>query len=253
MSVFRAATWNLDGYGRGAAARLPRQLETLSALHADVLVLSEVRDTMQLPGMTFWWSDPGVPPYGPHDRAVGIASSWSGERLKVKDSRLSVCVSFNAPAPLGRVIVYGTVIPYRFDGVRQREASAWERHRKAVNHVVADIALLRANQASRDAYLVLAGDFNTSLDGSSWYGDSEARSLLVSGLRQVGLQCHTLEDIRTTRGAHRAIVDHIWTSANLCPAASLHIWCDRNEPARLSDHNGVALDLAVVELASSQD
>lgn len=253
MNVFRAATWNLDGYGRGAKARLPSQLETLSALQADVLILSEVRDTMQLPGMTLWWSDPGAPPYKPQDRAVGIASPWSGERLKVKDSRLSVCIAFNAPAPLVRVIVYGTVIPYKFDGVRKKEATEWERHRKAVSDVVADIARLRSNQAYRDAYLVVAGDFNTSLDGSSWYGEPEARSMLVSGLRQAGLECRTLENIRTTRGAHRAIVDHVWTSANLCPTGSLHIWCDRNEPGRLSDHNGVALDLVAVDLAPSQD
>lgn len=247
MNVFRAATWNLDGYGSDATARLPKQLEVLKALQADVLVLTEIRDTTQLTGMTFWWSDPGAPPYGPRDHAVGIASHWRGRPLKVTDTRLSVCVALDAPAPLTCVIVYGTVIPYHLDGVRQKTAAAWQRHREAVNDVVADMDRLRSDPAHRDAGIVLAGDFNTNLDGSGWYGEPEARSLLVDGLTRAGLQCHTLEDIRKTRGSHRAIVDHLWTSTNLRPADSLHIWCDRNEPGKLSDHNGVALRLAAVE------
>jgi endonuclease/exonuclease/phosphatase family metal-dependent hydrolase len=113
-----------------------------------------------------------------------------------------------------------------------------------VNDVVADLNHLRLDPAFRDARVLLAGDFNTCLDGSTWYGDPEARAILVSGLARAGLKCHTLEDIRATLGADRAIVDHLWTSTNLCAAESLHIWCDRDEPGRLSDHNGVSLRLA---------
>lgn len=112
MRAFRAASWNLDGYRAGAASLLPRQVEVLEALQADVLVLTEVRDTTRLAGMEFWWSDPGAPPYSPRDRAVGIASRRGGQTVPVTDSRLSVCVAFEAPAPLACVIVYGTVIPY---------------------------------------------------------------------------------------------------------------------------------------------
>ncbi len=216
----------------------------LESLRADVLVLTEVRDTTQLPGMSFWWSDPGQPPYAPRDRAVGIASRWSGRSLKVTDSRLSVCVVLEAPAPVGPVIVYGTIIPYAMDGVRQSLATKWERHRKAVADVVEDLNQIRGNAALRDACVVLAGDFNMCLDGSSWYGEPESRATLVDGLIRAGLRCHTLEDIRTSRGSDRAIVDHLWTTESLVPIDSLHIWCDRNEPGRLSDHNGVALRLA---------
>jgi len=164
--------------------------------------------------------------------------------LKVKDSRLSVCVALEAPAPLGVVIVYGTVIPYAMDGVRHRLATKWERHRKAVTDVLDDMNQLRANPAYRDASVVLAGDFNTNLDGSTWYGEPEARASLIDGLVRTGLRCHTLEDIRATRGSDRAIVDHVWSTANLLPVDSLQIWCDRKEPGRLSDHNGVAIQLA---------
>lgn len=245
MNVIRAATWNLDGYGSGAAARLPGQLEALQAIGADVLVLTEVRDTTHLPGVSFWWSAPGTLPYASRDRAVGVASHWRGHTLAVTNSRLSVCVSFEAPKPLGRIIVYGTVIPYGLDGVRQRAATAWQRHRQAVNDVVADLNRLRSDPACCDAHIVLAGDFNTCLDGSGWYGEPAARSVLVNGLNRAGLQCHSLEDIRATRGAHRAIVDHLWTSMSLRPADPLHVWCDRKKHGQLSDHNGVALSLAI--------
>lgn len=245
MNTFRIATWKLDGYRSNAKSRLPRQLEVIQELLADIVVLTEVRDTTLLPGKQFWWSDPGEPPYTPRDRAVGIASSWEGRVLPVRDSRLSVCVALTAPPPLGCVIVYGIIIPYSMDGVRQRVAAAWERHQKAVDDVVADLVHLRSDPALREARIVLAGDFNTSLDGSNWYGHHGARTRLVDGLTSIGLTCHTLEDIRATRAADRAIVDHIWSSSDLISCEPLHIWCDHNEPGRLSDHNGVALRLVV--------
>lgn len=243
MSSFQLANWNLDGYGRGASTRLHRQLEVLDALRADVLVLTEVRDTTRVPSMSLWWSDEGKEPYSPQDRAVGIASRWPGENLAVRDSRLSVCVMFDAPS-MGPVIVYGTVIPYAQDGVRQKAAKTWERHRQAVSDLVWDVNALRSNPAHRDAYIVLAGDFNTNLDGTRWYGDPQSRATLVEGLTRAGLHCHTLENIRVTRQSDRAIVDHVWTSTNLYAPEPLKIWCDREEPGRLSDHNGVAIQLA---------
>lgn len=245
MKTCRIATWNLDGYRSNAASRLPQQIEVLQNLLADIVVLTEVQDTTLLPGMQFWWSDPGQPPYKPRDRAVGIASTWTGKVLKVRDGRLSACVSLDAPSPLGCVIVYGTVIPYALDGVRQKAAVAWERHQKAVDDVVADLIDLTSDPAFFDSRIVLAGDFNTSLDGSNWYGHPAARARLVEGLTRAGLQCHTLEDIRLTRAADRAIVDHIWATTDLFPIEPLHIWCDRMQPNRLSDHNGVVLSMAV--------
>ena len=49
MNTFRIATWNLDGYRSNAKSRLPRQLEVLQELLADIVVLTEVRDTTLLP------------------------------------------------------------------------------------------------------------------------------------------------------------------------------------------------------------
>lgn len=60
---------------------------------------------------------------------------------------LSVCVASIAPLPLGRIVVYGTIIPYAQDGVRQGLARSWERHHKAVDDVVADIQALRSDPA----------------------------------------------------------------------------------------------------------
>lgn len=252
MNTFRVANWNLDGYKSDASSRLPGQVAVLQALNADVLVLTEVRDTTRIPGMTFWWSDQGQAPYSPQDRAVGIASQWPGRTLKVKDGRLSVCVAFDAPSPLGTVLVYGTIIPYKLDGVQQKAATAWERHRKAVADVIDDMNQLQSDPSYRDATVILAGDFNTSLDGSNWYGDVESRARLMDGLTHAGLRCHTLEDIRATRNSDRAIVDHIWSTQNVSPSDSLHVWCDRKEPRRLSDHNGVALQLEKVRRAERE-
>jgi hypothetical protein len=107
--MLHIAAWNQNGYGSGAARRLPLQIETLNALRADVLVLTEVRDTTRIPGMKLWRSAEGTGSCASRDRAVGIASVWDGYTLEGADRRLSVCVIFDSPAPLGRVVVHGTV------------------------------------------------------------------------------------------------------------------------------------------------
>lgn len=147
MDSFLAATWNLDGYH--APGRLPRQLDLLTSLEADVLVLTEVLDSNRLPGMHFWWSEPGKLPYSPNERAVGVASRWGeGRQLPVTDGRLSCCIGFDAPGALGQVVIYGVVIPYKFDGVAQGAAVPWERHRQCVEDVLNDIYRLRADRSA---------------------------------------------------------------------------------------------------------
>ena len=251
MEVLRVATWNLDGYGRRAAARLPRQTEILQSLEADVAVLTEVREGVHSPWGHQWWSAEGKLPYQPRDRAACISSRWPGVPLPARDERLSVCVALALPEPWRQVIVYGTVIPYGLDGVRRRVATAWEWHRKAVRDVVADFQDLRRDAALRDARLILAGDFNTCLDGSGWYGDVQACQELLEGLESAGMSCHTLEDIRATRDSWRANVDHVWSSSDLRPASPLKIWCDRKEPEMLSDLNGIAVDLILADAFSA--
>jgi len=244
MTSFQVGTWNLDGYRR--TGKLPEQVAVLEALCADVLVLTEVSDRTRLEGKHSWWSAPGQPPqYKPHHRAVGVFSGWAGVPLEVSDSRLSVCVALTAPKPLGLVLVYGTIIPYHDDGVRQGQAARWERHRKAIGLVLSDIKRIRCIPNYSSAHFILAGDFNTNLDGKGRYGDPVARQALMVGLEQLGLVCHTLEDIKATRGSCRSIVDHICMSEALQPSKPLHIWCDREGPGRLSDHNGVSVNFNV--------
>ncbi|MDM0045719.1 hypothetical protein QTH91_14610 [Variovorax dokdonensis] len=237
----RVATWNLDGY-RTSGTRAKNQAATLGGLEADVLVLTEVMDDFIIPGMTPCFTAPGQPPYKPANRAAGIWSQWPSSRLPVTNERLSVCVALDAPALFGRVIVYGTIITYAMDGVRSKEARAWERHREAVRDVTEDCRTLRQNYP--EWHLVLAGDFNMNLDGTKWYGDKHATNLLLEGLTKTGMMCHTSEDIRKVHGADRANIDHIWTSEGLGAISPLKIWnARRDESDQLSDHNGVAIDL----------
>lgn len=242
MPPFRIATWNVDGY-RASRDVAARQVVYLDSLAADALVLTEVRDSLQFTSMLRWFSAEGKPPYKPSDRAVGIFSRWPGQMLEVADSRLSVCVALEVPSPVGRTLVYGTIIPYAQDGVRSKQAQAWVRHREGVRNVASDC--LRLRKAHPDAHLVLAGDFNMNLDGTKWYGDAEAREALLAGLDAAGLVCHSLADLRADLSADRANIDHICSDQGLGPISPMHVWCARkDEPGRLSDHNGVALALA---------
>lgn len=242
MTSIRVGTWNLDGYRQ--LQRAPRQIALLASLNADVLVLTEVNDTAHVPGMIAILSADGSPPYEPRNRAVGVYTRHAQRQvLEVTDPRLSTCVAIDLPVGAGRLIIYGTVIPWHQDGVSAKVAKVWERHRQAVRDVVADCARLASTYPS--AHLVLAGDLNMNLDGTRWYGDEAAREDFVKGMIAAGLHCRTDEDIRVTRGADRAIVDHIWSTSGLAPVGAMRIWCAHKEDERLSDHNGVLCELSV--------
>jgi endonuclease/exonuclease/phosphatase family metal-dependent hydrolase len=96
-----------------------------------------------------------------------------------------------------------------------------------------------------DAPLIVAGDFNQSLDGSGWYESEKTLASLRGALRHVGLECLTTEDV-VAGGKLRCnhLIDHVCVSEPLVAMGEVSCW----EPTRadgvvLSDHPGVAVAL----------
>lgn len=236
----RIATWNVERSGTQHRSRVPTQQAYLESLASDIYVLTECHDRFALTGCHGpIMSTPGQAPYKPADRAVGIWSKWPVLRsLETTDGSLSACAEIDSP--LGPLIVYGTILPYHAAG--KPEASHWQRHREALGQQIEDWHRLRVGHPKH--MMCVAGDFNMNLDGRKWYGDQASRARLLAALDGLGLRCVTTADWQQT--VARSSIDHICITANLAVSGDASAWPGTIGGRRLSDHNGVMVDLVAV-------
>ena len=87
--------------------------------------------------------------------------------------------------PLGKVLVYGTVMPWHSDRGPTDAAPNWTEHHRVVSEQVREWSELRDQHG--DAAICAAGDFNMTLGGGYPYGTPEGRRLLEEGLLGAGL------------------------------------------------------------------
>ena len=183
----------------------------------------------------------GTSPYKLIEHAVGI---WSDcpllEAVPVSDPRLGACAILQTP--LGPIAVYGTVLPFRDEG-RSSGLAQWQMHRETLQRQIHDWKAIRDRFPGH--HLLVAGDFNMTMEPSNAYVDRESREALLSACGRLGLSCLTADDTRPTIG--RSNVDHILASEGLAQTAQTHYWQPgatfREVQHRLSDHNGCHVDL----------
>ncbi len=241
---FRIATWNLERSGVHRTARIPNQLNTIQRFNADVWILTETHTAIALPGYKSLASvrDPNYHQSG--ECCVSIWSRWPMRSISTADPILTLCAEFQLPFGARKMLVYGTIITYGGDGVRDGAARPWERHRAAVRQQTAEWLKLR--EQYRDHVLCVAGDFNENLDGTRWYGVADAKEGIKQALVVSRMRCATLADLRAPPfGMTRATVNHICLSENLRATSRLEAWEGTLDGVRLSDHNGVLVDLEI--------
>jgi endonuclease/exonuclease/phosphatase family metal-dependent hydrolase len=214
----RIATWNVERSGSSIPGRVPLQRAHLESLKADIYVLTECHGSFELGDCAASvMSSSGRPPYTHEDRAVGVWSRWPILATReTDDPRLTVCAETATPA--GRMLVYGTVLPYHADGAPA--AGSWERHRRALAQQIAEWRQLR--QDHPDHLMCVAGDFNMNLDGRKWYGDAQSRTDLLAGLNAAELRCVTTEDWQAQ--LKRSSIEHICIAANLQTVGPARAW-----------------------------
>lgn len=250
MSTLRIATWNLERPRLGSARRLPGIHARLSAIAADVWVLTETNvEAIDLsathPHVAHTRAVPGLHARG--ERWTAIHSRWPLEALPARDP--DVCVCARVVAPIAPLIVYGTVLPYHADGTVARGARTWSEFQRVLPLERSAWAALRADFP--DDSFCLAGDLNQSLDsrrwqGREWYGTRATRAALWSALADCGLTCVTAHDL--VAAGHlttRSTIDHICLDGTLAGAVrAVGAWeAGEGDGVRLSDHNGVWVDL----------
>lgn len=235
---FKIGTWNLDRSGFRSKHRWSAQLRQIDLVACDVWILSEANRRQVLSGMYGQFSAPGQYPYEAEEAAVAVWTRYPSQPVSVANPQLSAAVTLRVSQTKLKLLIYATIIPYKLDGCTQGQ-QPWARHRDAVDVLISDCKRLRA--AHPDHCFVLAGDFNMSLSGAPWYGLSDVKKLLIAGLRELEVDCCTLDDPRA-QCIPRGNVDHIFATHDLVVHRPMEAWYDD----ALSDHNGVAIKATLI-------
>lgn len=252
MKTIRIGTWNLERSGAMRRQVLPRQLDLMQRLDADMWVLTETHESARLDGFEHRVAsrlDERFQQDG--ESLVAIHSRHPLSRVPTDDPVFTAAAAVRLPHLPRPLLMYGTVITYAHDGVRPREdggppCRVWERHRAMVRSQTAEWRTLSERFPDHD--LCVAGDFNMNLDGTRWYGVGDAREALEAGLLAARLRCLTKEDIRESHrdsGIERASVCHICYSDRQGMTSRLRAWSGGKGVGRLSDHNGLMVEVDV--------
>jgi endonuclease/exonuclease/phosphatase family metal-dependent hydrolase len=237
----RIATWNLERPREKGWVKNQRRLNQIHEIGADLWVLTETNTAVSLQG-----DYESVASIQPEYYTVGenLATIWSRwkvlQSLPTFDPIYTVCAEVDSP--FGAMIVYGTVIPYANEKGISGTAKRWEEHRRSIEQHHQD--WLRIQKQYPQHLMCIAGDFNQSRDGSGWYSEKQSVDRLSAVLSNLSLHCVT-EAKMMGQGLSRATVDHICLSKSLIPhVVSVDFWEGTTpEKERMSDHNGVLVDL----------
>ena len=243
----RIATWNLRRPGSPASERGQALLHRMREVDADILVLTETRESM-IPGDDY----AGTTTSG-SDRKQSLGEQWTmiWSRLPVLSCELTtdpirtVCVRV-ATRQSGPMLIYGTVLPWRTD---QR----WLPHRGGAAFVHALQGQKDDWQRLRQKYpqdvLCVAGDFNQDLGPRLYAGTAIGLAGLRQALGTVSLDCLTGDEAdpvaKLTTNVRRNI-DHICLDSQFGsqPGVRRGAWPNAaSELKGLSDHFGVWVDV----------
>lgn len=254
--ALRIATWNLDRPKTAEGAKFAALRARMLEIDADLWLLTESHE-LTAPSEAFFGAHAKhIENYKRHTEGERRASVWSKfpivNQVETHDAETAVCVEIQAP--IGRMLVYSTVIPYhaagtslvyRSGGEFLQGLNTYELHLQSIERHRSDWVRLR--HAYPEHYFVVAGDFNQHRDGVGHYG-KQGVGPLDEALKGVQLTCVTGQDFKELGELKtRRNVDHICLDVELSEKVHVvHAWeaglIEGKKP--LSDHNGVWLDLA---------
>jgi len=251
---YRIANWNVERPQK-LNQKSNLAIETINELNADVIVLTETSNVIQLNNYKYISKTKEYDVY-PNEQSAVIYSKWEIEK-EIISTQSEVAALIRAP--FGKIIVYATIISYHMSGVNdngkfyKRNYKAWERHKEEIELSNKDWKYI--NSLYPDIPLLILGDFNQTRDGyKRGYGTEECRQLLSDKLFDNQLTCITEEDFSLTnklspdpkKNTTRRNIDHICVSNKwLENLDSYYIgaWDHFNEDGYyISDHNGVYMD-----------
>ena len=244
----RIATWNLERPSLASWKRLPAIRKVIEAVGADIWILTESRTT--LTPVADYLGLHSAPHRArredPDERWVSIWSRWLIRLVVERPTPWSLSVI--SESPIGALLIRGLVLPYHAEpdpsgGPTRR----WAEFSRELELQGED--WLRLRERYPEMPLVIAGDFNQSLDGSNYYEKTSTRKRLTESLEGSGMRCLTTEDgVRAGRLVKNHLIDHVCASAGievLGDIACWEGWVESSDGTRttMSDHPGVAVNL----------
>ena len=234
QTKLRIGTWNVE---YASAARNPLRLALIERADADIWVLTETQDGLALgSSYTPQHSEPH-----PQKRPQRWVTIWSRhpliKRIDVRDPIRTAAALY--ATPLGKVLVYGTVMPWSSDRGLSGVEAYWAEHHRVVSEQVKECSELRDDHG--DAAICVAGDFNMTLGGGYPYGTPKGSQLLEDGLKEAGMACVTrMEHVPRDAMSH---IDHICVPEEWAVRTTVvDGWPGTIEGVRLSDHSAVVIE-----------
>jgi hypothetical protein len=236
------ATWNVERVSMCSWKRFPAIQAAISAVDADIWVLTETRmglcpaegyHALHTPGRDHRYE-------GADERMASIWSRWPITPTGIPP-RARGFVSGLVDAPFGQLAVVGSVIPYASDRGPDGVSKNWVEHRLEIDWLAEELP-----QLARMAPVVMAGDLNQDRDGSGFYGTRTVRAALTDALDGADMVCLTEEDVVAAgKLQYQHLIDHVCVSTTLVERGwTVDCW----EPidadgVRMSDHPGVVVRL----------
>ena len=222
--LMKIATWNIER-PTSTSKRLPSIIQRLKDVDADILILTETNDTIDLGEVytTFHTSELKETFYKAGEKRVSIYSKYkSNEQLKTFREDTSLCVILQTP--LGDLAVYGTII-----GTNGSKG----------HNFTDDLALqlIDFDNIAANYNLCIAGDLNITF-GDNYYYTKDGRDKLNSSFTKLNL-------VNLTSGIQNNI-DHIVITKSFIGERAHQVenpWNNPPDSKIYSDHQGVAVSI----------
>lgn len=210
----RIGTWNLAGRWDG------RHLDLIESMACDLLLLTEVSDRVDVPGL---WHHTTTSLMSPQRHWAAILSSTPLTPLPDPHGA-------SAMADVAGLRVCSTVLPWRSCGTRAPWVGATTAAKTA--HAVEMITSTRP--------AVWGGDWNHALSGPEYAGSVAGRSRILEAVDELGLQVATAQSPHHLDGL--LSIDHVAVPRALAVRAVEHVSAVV-DGARISDHDAYVVEL----------
>lgn len=208
----RVATWNLAGRWSDAHAAL------ITSLDADVLLLTEVSDRLELPDYSIHRT---TAPMAPKRAWAAIAAH--APLAPIPDPHPATALATSAGWTFA-----SSILPWRGCGT-----VPWGEGRHVDKTTRAVETLLERLPRER---LIWGGDWNHALEGREYAGSIGARNALISALKSLDLTVTTSELEHRINGV--LSIDHL-----AVPTGTRHSEAERISAVGLSDHDAYVVDV----------
>lgn len=252
--MYKISTWNIER-PRPKTKKTGLVLKKIIEEDSDIIVLTETSNAVELSSTYPYSISTKSYDRTPDEQWVTIWSKWKIiEQLETIDNKRTVCGIVETP--FGKIILYGTIIPYHMAGVSgvrygNLNYKAWEYHEKDLYNQSQNWSKLIADH--EDLPLIVAGDFNQARFNGVGYGTKKVRGILTQILEELEMSCVTEIDFSQNyltedpkKGKTRNNIDHICVSNSLINKLedyNVGAWNHFTEDGKyMSDHNGIYLE-----------